>query len=236
MDSTPSYLYGVVIAYNDARTPGLGSAIFLHVSHGSSDRRLRRRCRPTSCSTLLRWLDPARSPRIAIGTLASAGAGPFYDFLMPGPVDPDISLTPRLAEWIGGAVVVARPRHAETGRNGAHGADRRAQDRHGSPSRSAGTAPHPLPTPIQPGVELPPDGLRYRLKNKLLGPPLHTEQLEHERLGKPTALAVFASDNLSSSAYATEEMLRVLIPVDRARRVRARRADHRRRCSPCCCS
>ena len=58
-----------------------------------------------------------------------------------------------------------------------------------------------------------PTALRYRLKNKLLGPPLHTEQLEDERLGKPTALAVFASDNLSSSAYATEEMLRVLIPV-----------------------
>jgi amino acid transporter len=33
----------------------------------------------------------------------------------------------------------------------------------------------------------------------------------HERLGKPTALAVFASDNLSSSAYATEEILRVLM-------------------------
>ena len=73
--------------------------------------------------------------------------------------------------------------------------------------------PRPVPAPIQPGVELPPDGLGYRLKNKLLGPPLHTEQLEHERLGKPTALAVFASDNLSSSAYATEEMLRVLVPV-----------------------
>ena len=29
-------LYGAVIAYNTARTPGLGSAIFLHVSHGSS--------------------------------------------------------------------------------------------------------------------------------------------------------------------------------------------------------
>ena len=69
------------------------------------------------------------------------------------------------------------------------------------------------PIPTVPGVELPPDKLRYRLKNKLLGPPLHTEQLEHERLGKPTALAVFASDNLSSSAYATEEILRVLIPV-----------------------
>ena len=38
-------------------------------------------------------------------------------------------------------------------------------------------------------------------------------QLDDERLGKPTALAVFASDNLSSSAYATEEMLRVLIPA-----------------------
>src|SRR5258706_13464463 len=44
-------------------------------------------------------------------------------------------------------------------------------------------------------------------------PPLHTEQLDDERLGKPTALAVFASDNLSSSAYATEEILRVLLPA-----------------------
>ncbi len=71
----------------------------------------------------------------------------------------------------------------------------------------------PMPVPVVPGLQLPPDSVRYRLKNKLLGPPLHTEQLEHERLGKPTALAVFASDNLSSSAYATEEMLRVLIPA-----------------------
>ena len=90
------------------------------------------------------------------------------------------------------------------------------------------TAPHPLPEPLVPGVQLPPDGLRYRLKNKLLGPPLHTEQLEHERLGKPTALAVFASDNLSSSAYATEEMLRVLDAGHRPRRLRAGRADHHR--------
>jgi amino acid transporter len=52
-----------------------------------------------------------------------------------------------------------------------------------------------------------------RVKNKLLGPALHTERLAHERLGIPTALAVFASDNLSSSAYATEEILRVLIPA-----------------------
>ncbi len=72
---------------------------------------------------------------------------------------------------------------------------------------------HPKPQPMVPGVELPRDRLSYRMKNKLLGPPLHTEQLEHERLGKPTALAVFASDNLSSSAYATEEILRVLVPA-----------------------
>jgi L,D-peptidoglycan transpeptidase YkuD (ErfK/YbiS/YcfS/YnhG family) len=59
-----------VIAYNAARTPGLGSAIFLHVSTGG----------PTAgcvsvtqdqLLSLLRWLDPARQPRIIMGTLAS---------------------------------------------------------------------------------------------------------------------------------------------------------------------
>jgi amino acid transporter len=46
-----------------------------------------------------------------------------------------------------------------------------------------------------------------------LGPALPTAQLKHERLGKPTALAVFASDNLSSVAYATEEILKVAVPA-----------------------
>ena len=68
-------------------------------------------------------------------------------------------------------------------------------------------------TPPRPTVPLPPDSLSYRLKRKLLGKPLHSEELEHQRLGNPTALAVFASDNLSSSAYATEEILRVLVPA-----------------------
>ncbi|MFN8106081.1 MAG: amino acid permease [Acidimicrobiia bacterium] len=58
-----------------------------------------------------------------------------------------------------------------------------------------------------------PEPATFRLKRKLLGPPLHTDQLVHERLGKPTALAVFASDCMSSSAYATEEILRVLVPA-----------------------
>ncbi len=63
---TPAYDYGAVIAYNTDRTPGLGSAIFLHVSTGS----------PTAgCVALpvdrllevLRWLDPARAPVIMMG-------------------------------------------------------------------------------------------------------------------------------------------------------------------------
>lgn len=82
-----------------------------------------------------------------------------------------------------------------------------------APTVTDGTKTMPMPVPTMPGLELPPDSARYRLKNKMLGPPLHTEQLEDERLGKPTALAVFASDNLSSSAYATEEILRVLLPA-----------------------
>jgi amino acid transporter len=67
--------------------------------------------------------------------------------------------------------------------------------------------------PPELGVPVPRDPLAYRFKRKLLGRPLHSEELEHQRLGKPTALAVFASDNLSSSAYATEEILHVLVPI-----------------------
>ena len=51
----------------------------------------------------------------------------------------------------------------------------------------------------------------YRLKRLFVGSPLPTAQQRHERLGKSTALAVFASDALSSVAYATEEILLVLI-------------------------
>ena len=80
------------------------------------------------------------------------------------------------------------------------------------PSAAAGfTAPTPVP--IGRAIPMPPDGVTYRVKRKLLGKPLHSEELDHQRLGKPTALAVFASDNLSSSAYATEEILHVLIPA-----------------------
>lgn len=55
-----------------------------------------------------------------------------------------------------------------------------------------------------------PESLSYRIKTRVLGKPLHNEELENERLGIPVALAVFSSDCISSSAYATEEILRVL--------------------------
>ena len=50
-----------------------------------------------------------------------------------------------------------------------------------------------------------------RLKQLFVGRPIATAQARHERLDKVTGLAVFASDNLSSVAYATEEILRVLL-------------------------
>jgi L,D-peptidoglycan transpeptidase YkuD (ErfK/YbiS/YcfS/YnhG family) len=65
MRNVPAYDYAAVIAYNTARTPGLGSAIFLHVGTGG----------PTDgCVSLpvsqllrvLRWLRPADRPVITI--------------------------------------------------------------------------------------------------------------------------------------------------------------------------
>jgi len=50
-----------------------------------------------------------------------------------------------------------------------------------------------------------------RIRAALFGRPISSEHEEHERLTKTKALAVFSSDNISSSAYATEEMMRVLV-------------------------
>jgi L,D-peptidoglycan transpeptidase YkuD (ErfK/YbiS/YcfS/YnhG family) len=65
MYNVPFYDYGAVIAYNTARTPGLGSAIFLHVGTGGDT---------AGCVSLpvkqllrvLRWLRPAEHPVITI--------------------------------------------------------------------------------------------------------------------------------------------------------------------------
>lgn len=48
------------------------------------------------------------------------------------------------------------------------------------------------------------------LKRLVIGSPIETARAAHERLNKRTALAVFSSDAMSSSAYATEEILRHL--------------------------
>ena len=49
------------------------------------------------------------------------------------------------------------------------------------------------------------------LKRALLGTPIPTSHDRHERLSRTTGLAVFASDALSSVAYATEAILLVLV-------------------------
>src|SRR5262250_549043 len=49
------------------------------------------------------------------------------------------------------------------------------------------------------------------LKRLLVGAPMSLAQARHERLSKTVALAVFSSDALSSVAYATEEILLILI-------------------------
>jgi amino acid transporter len=49
------------------------------------------------------------------------------------------------------------------------------------------------------------------VRTVLIGRPISSEREEHERLTKLKALAIFSSDNISSSAYATEEMMRILV-------------------------
>jgi amino acid transporter len=49
-----------------------------------------------------------------------------------------------------------------------------------------------------------------QVKHVLIGKPLRTEEAPHQAISKKVGLAVFASDNLSSVAYATQEILVVL--------------------------
>jgi amino acid transporter len=78
-----------------------------------------------------------------------------------------------------------------------------------SSARQRSFAPQALPSPD--ALDLP-ESFRYRLKNKLLGPPLATERQSVERLGKVAGLGVLSPDMISSSAYGTEEMLTQLVP------------------------
>jgi amino acid transporter len=49
-----------------------------------------------------------------------------------------------------------------------------------------------------------------RFRTWLIGRPIHRDREEHERLTKVKGLAIFSSDNISSSAYGPEEISRVL--------------------------
>jgi len=81
-------------------------------------------------------------------------------------------------------------------------------------SATADHAPSFLARPdaIPAGIQAP-ESLAYRFKCALLGPPLTTTQLQHERLSKTLALGVLSSDCISSSAYGSEEILLILVPL-----------------------
>jgi amino acid transporter len=60
---------------------------------------------------------------------------------------------------------------------------------------------------------LPGHGVSFQLKRWLVGKPIPSSLAHHERFSRLTGLAVLSSDALSSVAYATEEILRVLVLV-----------------------
>lgn len=58
---------------------------------------------------------------------------------------------------------------------------------------------------------MPAEGVLSQIKAFVVGRPIPSHLAHHERLSRVTGLAVLSSDPLSSVAYATEEILRVLI-------------------------
>ncbi len=74
------------------------------------------------------------------------------------------------------------------------------------------TGPGQLVAKPAANMELTPGARLFsRLRAFAFGRPLSTEEEIGERLSKRKALAIFSSDAISSSAYATEEILRVLL-------------------------
>ncbi|PYR27376.1 MAG: amino acid permease [Acidobacteria bacterium] len=60
---------------------------------------------------------------------------------------------------------------------------------------------------------MPEEGVLSQFKHFVVGKPIPSHLAHHERLSRLTGLAVLSSDPLSSVAYATEEILRVLVLV-----------------------
>jgi amino acid transporter len=90
-------------------------------------------------------------------------------------------------------------------------------DRYVRPDRQVpGLLPRVGDYHVLPGTDKPEPkggvlGAVTQTKRVLLGRPIASSDEPHERVSVFTGLAVFASDNISSSAYATEEIMRVLI-------------------------
>jgi amino acid transporter len=63
---------------------------------------------------------------------------------------------------------------------------------------------------------VPEEGVVAQIKRFIVGKPIPSHLAHHERLSRLTGLAVLSSDALSSVAYATEEILRVLVLVGMA--------------------
>ena len=98
----------------------------------------------------------------------------------------------------------------------------------------------PSANPVGPWkVTVAEEGLFSGFKRLVVGKPIPSHLAHHERLSSVTGLAVLSSDALSSVAYATEEILRVLVLAGTAAftlrepdRVRHRRRSSRSWCSP----
>ncbi|MFI5199783.1 MAG: amino acid permease, partial [Candidatus Limnocylindrales bacterium] len=74
------------------------------------------------------------------------------------------------------------------------------------------TGPDQLVAKQAASIPLTPAGrFAFRVRSVVFGRPLASAEEIGERLPKRKALAIFSSDAISSSAYATEEILRVLI-------------------------
>ena len=72
--------------------------------------------------------------------------------------------------------------------------------------------PDELAGDFVPGREQP-ETFGYKLKCRLLGPPLVNDQMSTEKLSRIIGLGVLSPDGISSSAYGTEEMLIAMLPV-----------------------
>jgi amino acid transporter len=76
----------------------------------------------------------------------------------------------------------------------------------------AGGLPDELTVGAATDSELP-ETLGYKLKRRLLGPPLVNDQMGEQRLSRAIGLGVLSPDGISSAAYGTEEMLIAMLPV-----------------------